>query len=260
MSFYCSVRVQPPQPKSRRYMDKKAILNEMAFAMTERPRCFLIGGKPFFIFPATLGMIQVCTPLIQDLTFDEELTQIDGTLELLRLTTEEEDRRKVAILLAYRTCKNRKEIYDQMLIQEKIEFFMKEMTPEDMASILVYVLNEIKCDTSDIERATGITEERKWMTRASKAKDPNTGSLTFNGKTVYGSFIGHFCKEYGWTYQYVLWGISYVNLRLLCADEVTTIYMSKEELKRSGVPTDRSAADMDYKEAVAKYAHEFDNC
>ena len=106
-------------------------------------------------------MIQVCTPLIQDLTFNEEIAKIDSTLGLLGLTTEEENRRKIAILLAYRTCKNRKEIYDQMLIQEKIEFFMKEMTPEDMASILVYVLNEIKCDTSDIERATGIEQARQ---------------------------------------------------------------------------------------------------
>lgn len=241
-------------------MDKKDILNEMAFAMTERPRCFVISGKPFYIYPATLGMIQVCTPLIQDITIDEELTQIDGTLEMLRLTNEGEDRHKVAILLAYRTCKGYDEICDQILIQKRTEFFMKKMTPEEMASILVYVLNEIKCDTGEIERITGITEERKWMNRAQAAKDPNTGSLTFGGKTIYGSFLGHFFEKYHWTFQYVLWEISYVNLRLLFADGVTSVYMSKEEMKRSGVPTDRSAANMDYKDAVAKYAHEFDNC
>ena len=241
-------------------MDKKAILNEMAYAMTERPRCFIISGKPFSIYPATLGMIQVCTPLIQDLTINEELTQIDNTLELLRLTTEEEDRRKVAILLAYRTCKNRKEVYDQMLIEERMKYFMEKMSPEEMANILVYVLNEIKCDTSDIERATGITEERKWMNRANRVKDPNTGSLSFGGKTIFGSFLYFFAEKFGWTHQYVMWGLSYVNLRLYFADAPTTIYMSKEEIRRSGVPIDRSAADMDYREAVAKYAHEFDNC
>lgn len=227
--------------------------------MTERPRCFVVDGEPFFIYPATLGMIQVCTPLIQDLSVNPEIAILGEGYELLRLCMEEEDRRKVAILIAYRTCKNRKEIYDTLHVECRANFLCKHMKAEDMASILTYILDEIRCDTEDIEKYTGIADEHRWMQKANRAKDPNSGSLTFNGKTIYGSFIGHFCKEYGWTFQYVVWGVSYVNLKLLAADEVTTMYMSKEELHRSGVPTDRSAATMDYREAVAKYAHEFDN-
>jgi hypothetical protein len=240
-------------------MDKKEALNAMAYSMTERPRCFVVGGEPFFIYPATLGMIQVCTPLLQDFSINQEIALLGEAYELLRLCTEKEDRRKVAILIAYRTCKNRKEVYDTPQIEKRADFFCEHMEAEAMASILTYILDEIKCDTEDIEKFTGIAEEHRWMQKAHRAKDPNSGSLTFNGKTIYGSFIGHFCKEYGWTFQYVMWGVSYVNLKLLAADEVTTMYMSKEELHRSGVPTDRSAATMDYREAVAKYAHEFDN-
>lgn len=237
-------------------MEKTDIQNELAYAMTERPRCFRVSDRLFFIHPATLGMIHVCRPLIQALSHDEELSGMSSELEILRICGD--DRLKVAELIAYRTCRGRDEVYDMQAIAGKTEFLAQNMEMEDMANVLVYILNEITCDVESYEEATGIASERMWMRKAISAKDREKGSLTFNGKTVYGSLIGHFCKEYGWTFQYVVWGISFVNLKMLIDDEVTTVYLNDDERRRCGVPYDRSGGDMTYREFTEKYKNAFD--
>ena len=42
------------------------------------------------------------------------------------------------------------------------------------------------------------------------------------------------CQRYGWTMDYVLWSISYVNLRMLLEDAITTVYLSDDERKKLG--------------------------
>lgn len=237
-------------------MEKDEIQNELAYSLTERPRCFMVSDRPFFIYPATLGMIHVCRPLIQALSHDEELGAASSTLEILRIC--EEDRRKVAELLAYRTCRGKDEVSDTPAVAERTEFLAGHMEMEDMANVLVYILNEMACDVEEYEKATGIASERMWMRKAINAKDREKGSLTFGGRTVYGSLIGHFCKEYGWSFQYVVWGISFVNLKMLMDDEVTTVYLSEDERRKCGVPQDRSGVDMSYKEFAEKYKNAFD--
>ena len=54
------------------------------------------------------------------------------------------------------------------------------------------------------------------------------------GKSIYGLLIDFACQRYGWTMDYVLWGISYVNLNMLFADDITTVYLSDEERKKLG--------------------------
>lgn len=51
---------------------------------------------------------------------------------------------------------------------------------------------------------------------------------------LYGLLIDFACQRYGWTMDYVLWGISYVNLNMLFADAITTVYLSEEERKKLG--------------------------
>ncbi len=62
-----------------------------------------------------------------------------------------------------------------------------------------------------------------------------TGTLSdAYGKSIYGLLIDFACQRYGWTMDYVLWGISYVNLNMLFADAITTVYLSDEERKKLG--------------------------
>jgi hypothetical protein len=72
------------------------------------------------------------------------------------------------------------------------------------------------------------------MGKALKAKKDN-GSLTFGGRSIYGQLIDRACERYGWTVEYVVWGISYANLTLMLADQQTSIYLTEDELKKAKI-------------------------
>ena len=55
------------------------------------------------------------------------------------------------------------------------------------------------------------------------------------GKSIYGLLVDFACQRYGWTLDYILWGISLVNLNMLFADAITTVYLNDEERKKLGM-------------------------
>ncbi len=236
---------------------KNNITSNLAFAMTERPRVFQVNGMPFFIYPTTLGMLQVVKPLIEDLSQDEELSRESELLEIMRIC--EDDKRKVAILIAYRTCNGYAEVCDVEAVERKADKLM-ELDSVAMAEILIMILGELACDTEEYEEVLGITEQRKLMKRTIEIKDnKDSSTVSFGAVSIYGGFIGHFCKEYGWSYQYVMWGVSYVNLKLLLADEKVDIYLTDEERKRSPIPRKgEDVVDLTDKAQADKYLHCFD--
>ena len=59
--------------------------------------------------------------------------------------------------------------------------------------------------------------------------------VSFGGRSVYGSLIDYACQRYGWTMQYVVWGISYANLQMLIADALNTAYLNDDEMRKLGV-------------------------
>lgn len=99
-------------------------------------------------------------------------------------------------------------------------------------------------DVSVYTKHLGIDKEKEWQAKAMRAKN-NNNSLVFGGKSIYGTLIDTACERYGWTLEYVVWGISYANLQLLLADSVTSIYLSDEERKRINIPKDRRVINAD---------------
>ena len=57
-------------------------------------------------------------------------------------------------------------------------------------------------------------------------------TITFGGKSIYGTIIDSACERYGWTMQYVVWGISYTNLCMLLADSTKDVYLTDDEMKK----------------------------
>ena len=55
---------------------------------------------------------------------------------------------------------------------------------------------------------------------------------TFGGKTIFGQLIDPAIERYGWTYEYVVWGVSYATLTVLLADKVTQVFLTDDEKKR----------------------------
>lgn len=48
------------------------------------------------------------------------------------------------------------------------------------------------------------------------------------------------CERYGWTMDYVVWGISYANLHMLLNDYITSIYLTDDEIKKYHISMDRT--------------------
>lgn len=103
---------------------------------------------------------------------------------------------------------------------------------DDIATLLIAILKENP--TRTIAKETGMDEETKRMAKVNAAKKSNN-QFVFGGKTIWGTLIDVACERYGWTYDYVVWGISYNNLTLMLKDKITSIYLSDEEMKKSHI-------------------------
>ncbi|MCS2730122.1 hypothetical protein [Phocaeicola vulgatus] len=176
-----------------------------------------------------------------------EIIKANPYMEALRICQEKKE--SVCRILSYHTINKKDELFDCNLVQERCDFFCKELDDDSMAQLLVMVLPE--GDISAYIKHLGIDKEKEWQAKAMRAKKDNN-SLTFGGKSIYGTLIDTACQRYGWTFEYVVWGISYANLQLLLADSVTSIYLSDEERKRINIPQDRNVINADDPANMAK--------
>jgi len=121
---------------------------------------------------------------------------------------------------------------DEKLISERSCVFAENLSTEEMAKLLVLALSE-----TDVERISvdiGLDVERKKIEKAIELKrgKSNEQMVSFGGKSIYGTIIDVACRTYGWTVDYVVWGISYASLRLLMRDAVVSMTLSKKECKK----------------------------
>lgn len=214
---------------------KEVIDSEIADAIMELPYPFYVGDKRFFIYPMTLGKTFLIERAMSKMEINKMLLVKNPYMEALRLC--HEYKQDVSMVISYHTFKTKDELMDTEEISARADIFAKEINEEDLASLFLVVTAPDKYD--EFAKHLGIEEERKWQKRAMKVKS-DSDSITFGGKSIYGSFIDFACERYGWTYEYVIWGISYINLQLLMADTINTIYLSKEERKKIHIPKDRS--------------------
>ena len=185
----------------------KEIEINISDAIVEKAISFSIGKNKLCLYPSTLGKMQILKNFCQEKT--ESVCQV----------------------IAYSTFNDRKSILDMEKVLRRARLFQDEASVEDLATILTIILSSDKIE--EFIRYFGIDADREMKTRISRIKGEGS-SITFGGKSIYGLLIDFACQRYGWTMDYVLWGISYVNLNMLFADAVTTVYLSEEERKKLG--------------------------
>nr|DAV04536.1 MAG TPA: hypothetical protein [Caudoviricetes sp.] len=227
--------------------DKKLIDMNIADTIIERPHGFKVNQCQFYLYPVTLGKTYLISRLVECLGINLEIIKANPYMEALRLCQEKKE--IVCRILSYHTINKKEELFDYDFVQERCNFFYKEIDNDSMAQLLVMVLSE--GDISAYIKHLGIDKEKEWQAKAMRAKKDNN-SLTFGGKSIYGTLIDTACQRYGWTFEYVVWGISYANLQLLLADSVTSIYLSDEERKRVNIPQDRDIINADDPANMAK--------
>lgn len=227
--------------------DGKLIDMDIADTIIERPHGFKVNQRQFYLYPVTLGKTYLISRLVECLGINLEIIKANPYMEALRICQGKKE--SVCRILSYHTINKKEELFDYDFVQERCNFFYKEIDNDSMAQLLVMVLSE--GDISAYIKHLGIDKEKEWQAKAMRAKKDNN-SLTFGGKSIYGTLIDTACQRYGWTFEYVVWGISYANLQLLLADSVTSIYLSDEERKRVNIPQDRDIINADDPANMAK--------
>lgn len=210
--------------------NKERIEMDIADDVMERPVGFNIGSRYFYIYPPTLGKTYLLARLFKELDANQQIVAANPYMEAMRLCEGKKD--IVCRILSYQTFNKKKDIFNNAKIAERADFFRKNLDLEELATLLVLVL------TSDNLESyigyLGIDKERKERKRITDIKK-DTGSFTFGGNSVYGTLIDFACQRYGWTMDYVVWGISHTNLRMLMADAITSIYLNAEERKQLNI-------------------------
>lgn len=210
--------------------NKERIEMDIADAVMERPVGFNIGNRYFYIYPPTLGMTYLLARLFRELDANRQIVATNPYMEAIRLCKVRKD--IVCRILSYQTFNKKKDIFNNTKIAERADFFYKNLDLEELATLLVLILtsDNLEVYTSHL----GIDKEREERKRITDIKKDN-GGITFGGNSVYGTLIDFACQRYGWTMDYVVWGISHTNLRMLMADAITTVYLNAEEKKQLNI-------------------------
>lgn len=207
--------------------------------LTERPNRFTLNGKHYYLYPPTMGVTLLLSQCVKDL-LPYGFSHKDAARETLHLI--KRSRTDVCRAIALCTCSG-KEALDTRLVKKRTASISRG-SDEDIATLFALCMTDDSETIREYEIETGIEREKNFYERACSAQKGGS-SYTFFGKTLYGSFISHFCEKYGWTLDYLLWGISYSNLCLLAADEVRSVYLSDDERKCARIPQDREIINAD---------------
>lgn len=217
-------------------MEDKYIDMNIDDALIEKPYPFTIeaegkGERHFFLYPVTLGKLHVLKRHVENLQINLENMKTDAHLEALRVVKKNKD--EVCKVFAYHTMKRKRDIFDAHLIQETADFIKDNSSNEELATLLIFILTKDNVD--QYKNHLGISKENERLRRvvqAKKAAQKTQNDFEFGGKTIYGTLIDQACERYGWEYDYVMWGISLVNLQLLLADRVQNIYLTDDEKRK----------------------------
>ena len=229
---------------------EKPVNNEfITDALIERPLSFIFERGRYAIYPLSLGKMQLCSRLVESLGFDRIKTSMD--LHTVALGAAKEERDKSLRLISYVTLPGA-ECLDETIVRKRIRKW-RRMKDGDIATLLVAFLS--MDNTAAIMKEFGIDKEEARLSKVLKAKKKSkeSGSLSFGGKSIWGTLIDAACERYGWTYQYVLWGISFSALQLLLSDHIKTVLLSEKERKEAHVPSDGNVIKADDKDALEQF-------
>lgn len=202
-------------------------------ALIEKPHCFALeaegkGERHFYLYPVTLGKLHLLKRHTDNLDINFKNFERLPFHESLRIVKKQRD--EVCRIITYHTLKKKRDIFDYDLVEERVKLINEMASEEDLATLLIVILT--KDDLESFKNHLGIAKENDRMRKVAEAKkkaQKSQNDFEFGGKSIYGTLIDTACERYGWSYDYVLWGISLVNLQLLLADRVQNIYLTDEE-------------------------------
>lgn len=207
----------------------------------EMPISFSLDGHYFYIFPPSVGIVFLTQPLMRELHLNKDLFIIREEFEYVRIAIEQ--REKLLRLVAIHSFGNRHDaIYEDKVLQRMSE--LEPIEAADLAAIFSTLLRWMTYQEQFIKHFC-IDTERKQKEKISEFKKKDSSSVTFGGRSIFGSLLDMACERYKWRLDYLLWEISATTLNMMLADSITTMYLSKDDAKKCGVSTDGIVIKMD---------------
>lgn len=235
-----------------RLMNDIEIGTKIALVLTDTPLGVQIGRRHMFIYPQTLGKLYLTAPIVKQLGIKDENLKLQPLAEALRVVGE--NRNLCCKLIAYHTLQKKSDVLNSRILKARENIIFKYCDNDDIATLLIAILSDNKLN--EIIKEREIDKEVERMNKIKKAKE-SKNQFVFGGKTIWGSLIDEACERYKWTFDYVLWEISYNNLMLMMQDKITSIYLSDEEIKKSHIPAaNEHVFDGNNKEDIMKLIQE----
>lgn len=207
-------------------------LNEtLADVVMNRPREFFIGSKRYCLWFPSLGQSLMIQRNIEALGLDFKLLQLNPPMEALRLVKLKKD--EVCRILALHSFRSYAELSNSEAIERRSKSLGQSLTGEEIAQLLLVVFSFPKAE--EVINLSGIREQQVEQARISKIKNADGHTVTFGGLTMFGSLIGPACEKLHLTPHQAVWEIPLIQLQLLLADSVNSVYLSEEERKQAHI-------------------------
>lgn len=211
---------------------------------------FSLGGRRFCIYPFTLGKTIVLNRLLKDVELNDQILAVNPFVEALRIA---EQARDIACrLIAYMTCNGKDEVMNSELVNERAKLFAEGMDNEDIATLLLHYMTSDRTD--QFAKHIGLDKDAERKSKVMSAKsEGDKNNYTFGGLSIFGTLIDWAAERYGWTKDYIVWGIDYTSLKMMQADAISSIYVTDDERKRLHISNDRNRVNGDDKAAVKQF-------
>lgn len=196
-------------------------------ALIEMPTYYQVGGHDYYLYPPSIGTQM----LIANTLKEHNVGDISSHANLFAVLQQIKAQKGViARILAICSFPNRKDALLLPVLDERA----KELSGIDIQDGIALVLRAIHYDEDYREflRYYGIDKDLEERKRVYAVKEDDSSGITFGGLSVWGSLIDSVCSRYGWTMEYVLWGISALNVHMLLSDAITSVYLTEDESKQ----------------------------
>lgn len=194
--------------------------------LLERRHEFKVHDTLYTLYPTSLGISMMMKACLEGIGVDWEALADTPAFALLPFI--ESRPMDCARIIALATCSSREEAQSSKAVDAKARQITRWLKGDELLSLLLIAISNNH--VGEFLEESGIEQENERLRRVSQCKKADTPM--FGGKTIFGRLIDPACERYGWTYEYVVWGISYAALTAMMADKVTSVVLTEEEKKK----------------------------
>lgn len=231
-------------------MKEQSNIEQIAIdALLEKPITFKLDGRFFYVYQPSIGISMLSKQILERLQLNKNLTAVNPTFAILNAVREQKN--DILRLIAIHTFADRRVAMKEEAVVKRIKE-LGSMGIDNMTAVLMGVF-EWQSWQEKIEKEYHIDIERQKREEVSRAKEDDKSSITFGGLSMWGSMIDFACERYGWSVEYVVWGVSALNLSLMMADSINSVYLTDKERRRVNISNDRKYFSGDSKKGAKKF-------